>query len=119
MTPIFFESWKEMGEVWEEGFDAPTSNRLYVTTDHIADFFRAYPNYSGTVISGASDYSLCYQEDYPPELHFSRWIPMTNMAGIGYHDLIIPARMEKTKCLSSDRDWETERIIACPTNYRS
>jgi len=103
MSPIFYDAWKSLGELWESGFDRPQSGILYVTTDHIAEFFKEFPNFNGTIISGASDFSICLQKAYSPALHMRRWMQMSNIDGIGYTDLLIPARMNKEKCLADDK----------------
>jgi hypothetical protein len=105
VRPIIYDEWKNLGQTWETGDDLPEDDVLYVCCDHIDSLFRNFGDRLGykTIVSAASDYGVSYQNDYPPEDDLRRWFPMQPLKGIGYRDLYMPARMNQSRCLSSDK----------------
>lgn len=106
---IYNTSWKKL---CDESFDEDSSVLplkncvIYVPLDQIVRFFKVCRNtdYKYVVVSGNSDYSLCYQTEYPVQADLIKWLDFVDWKKeiVGYEDVIIKARCYKHQCKITD-----------------
>lgn len=115
MTPIVYKEWEQSllrhgGISWETGQPLPTTKFVFSTPEHIDNLFRKilenqdYEN-EFVLVSAASDSSLMLQSEVNPITDIVNWVLMDPIltSHIEYHDYICRARVEKTRCLKSDK----------------
>ena len=107
MNYIIYDEWENLCELkWETGDEFPDSDRLFITCDHISEFMRKFGHLDlsdKTIVSAASDYGPVLFENHPPYKDLYKWIPMCDFSKLGMRDCYIPARLDQTKCLGSDK----------------
>lgn len=86
----------------------PNGTSVFLPLDWSADFFRRIegtPN-RYVVVSGNSDYCLCYQNEHPINRDMLKWWEFCKQDFLNapeYSDLLIPSRCRKEYCKITDR----------------
>jgi hypothetical protein len=105
---IYVDSWSKMCDyIYDGDTQLPKKDCVvYVPLDQIVKFFRECKktDYKYIVVSGCSDYCLCYQENYPVQADTVKWLDFIDWQReiIGYEDTIIRARCYKHQCKIKD-----------------
>lgn len=104
--------------------DIPPTGLVHVPLDQIEEFFSRIDSngHRYVVVSSCSDYGLAIQQDQPAWKDMLKWLKMQIGPPLGYNDVRMPARVDKSKCNMSDKysikchSWTRATIPSIPNN---
>lgn len=106
--PIIFNKWPTLAEYqWSEGELPPDKSVVHVYMEQLFEFFKALEGSTNKyiLITGSSDYGIIEQKRWPVWHDANVWMHgfVIVNENIGYNDIVIPARCDKTKCNIDDK----------------
>lgn len=102
----------------------PPTGLVHVPLDQIEEFFSRIDSngHQYVVVSSCSDYGLAMQSQSPAWKDMMKWLKMQVGPPLRYNDVMMPARVDKSKCVISDEysikchSWTRATLPAIPKN---